>query len=55
MFVQHVTRFNCKHPLKACPILDRKGRMIKEHNVVIRHTLAVQPPNAFADQMEFAC
>ena len=31
-----------------------KGQMIKEHNVVIRRTLVVQPPNVFADQMEFA-
>ena len=32
-----------------------KGHMIKEHNVVIRHTLTIQPSDAFADQMKFAC
>ena len=32
-----------------------KGHMIKEHNVVIRHTLTVQPSDAFVDQMRFVC
>ena len=32
-----------------------KGHMIKEHNVVIRHTLTTRPTEAFVDQMKFAC
>ena len=32
-----------------------KGHMIKEHNVVIRHTLTTRPSDAFVDQMKCAC
>ena len=32
-----------------------KGHMIKEHNVVIRHTLTTRPTKALVDQMKFAC